>query len=299
MGPQAEKRRRVEGESLPSHFPIDLNEGHEGEGSKENVGVAGNSEEKNMAELDMFVISAALAGVPFLKAKIKAFVTKKEFHLKGKILELERELSLKTRQVGELEIQNSKLQQMLKKEQENSHAIKKHAKARELSYKIQIDSANELRKKTNELRKKTKAEKDRYKRKVEEANIAITNNFEKIRKLEAQKLAWGNIGNTSQAAQKVLSNGETNKMELGGPIEKVKMEYQETSVTFGTFSEKKLSKMQDLQVQNLFKMEHQADQMEEANARTCSFCNIEFSSKGQLKSHKLRCAWGIAPIVML
>ena len=204
MGPQAEKRRRVEGESLPSHFPIDLNEGHEGEGSKENVGVAGNSEEKNMAELDMFVISAALAGVPFLKAKIKAFVTKKEFHLKGKILELERELSMKTRQVEELETQNSMLQQTLKKEREDSKAIKKHAKARELSDKIQIDSANELR-------KKTKAEKDRYKRKVEEANIAIKKNFEKIRTLEAQKLAWWNRGDTSHVGQKVLSNGVLRK----------------------------------------------------------------------------------------
>ena len=88
-------------------------------------------------------------------------------------------------------------------------------------------------------------------------------------------------------------------MELCGLIERVKMEYQETSVTFGTQSEKKSSKMQDLQVQNLFKMEHQADQVEEANARTCSSCNIEFSFKGQFKSHKLKCAWGLAPIVML
>ena len=285
--------------ALPSHFPTYLPDEPETKGTKENVDVAGNFDEKNMAELDMFVISAALAGVPFLKAKIKAFVTKKESPLKGKILELERELSLKTRQVGELEIQNSKLQQMLKKEQENSHAIKKHAKARELSYKIQIDSANEQRKKTNELRKKTKAEKDRYKRKVEEANIAIKNNFEKIRKLEAQQLAWWNRGDTSQVAQKVHSNGENKKMEIGGPIESVKMEYQETSVTSGTFSEKKYSKMQDLQVQNLFKMEHQADYVEEANARTCSYCNILFSSKGQLKKHKLRCAGGLAPIVML
>ena len=88
-------------------------------------------------------------------------------------------------------------------------------------------------------------------------------------------------------------------MEHGGPIESVKMEYQETSITSGTHSEKKSSQMQDLQVQNLFKIEHQADQVEEANARTCRYCNIEFSSKGQLKSHKLRCAWGLAPIVIL
>ena len=237
--------------------------------------------------------------MPFLKAKIKAFVTKKEFHLKGKILQLERELSMKTRQVEELEIRNSKLQQTLKKEREDSRAIKKHAKARELSDKIQIDSANELRKKTNELRKKAKAEKDHYKRKVEEANIAIKENFEKIRKLEAQKLECWNRGDMSQVAQKVLSSGETKETELGGPIGSVKMEYQETSVTSGTFSEKKSSKMQDLQVQNLFKMEHQADYVEEANARTCSYCNILFSSKGQLKKHKLRCAGGLAPIVML
>ena len=291
MNLQGEERRRMEG-AFPSHFPTYLPDEPETKGTKENVDVAGNFDEKNMAELDMFVISAALAGVPFLKAKIKAFVTKKEFHLKGKILQLERELSMKTRQVEELEIQNSKLQQTLKKVRKDSRAIKKHAKARELSYKIQIDSANDLR-------NKTKAEKDRYKRKVEEANIVITNNFEKIRKLEAQKLAWGNRGDTSQVAQKVLSNGENKKMELGGPIESVKMEYQETSVTSGTFSEKKSSKMQDLQVQNLFKMEHQADYVEEANARTCSYCNILFSSKGQLKKHKLRCAGGLAPIVML
>ena len=281
MNLQAEERRRVVG-ALPSHFPTYLPEEHETEGTKENVGVVGSSEEKNMAELDMFVISAALAGVPFLKAKIKAFVTKKEFHLKGKILELERELSMKTRRVEELEIQNSKLQQKLKKEREDSRAIGK----------IQIDSANELR-------KKTKAEKDRYKRKVEEANIAIEKNFEKIRKLEAQKLAWWNRGDTSQVAQKVLLNGETKEMELGGPIEGVKMEYQETPITFGTHSEKKSSQMQDLQVQNLFKKEHQADQVEEANARTCRYCYIEFSSKGQFKSHKLKCARGFAPFVML
>ena len=291
MNLQAEERRRVEG-ALPSHFPTYLPEEHETEGTKKSGDVAGNSEEKNMAELDMFVISAALAGVPFLKAKIKAFVTKKEFHLKGKILELERELSTKTRQVEELEIQNSKLQQRLKKARADSRAIKKHAKARELSDKIQIDSANELR-------KKTKAEKDRYKRKVEEANIAIEKNFEKIRKLEAQKLAWWNRGDTSQVAQKVLLNGETKEMELGGPIEGVKMEYQETPITFGTHSEKKSSQMQDLQVQNLFKKEHQADQVEEANARTCRYCYIEFSSKGQFKSHKLKCARGFAPFVML
>ena len=165
MNLQAEERRRVEG-ALPSHFPTYFPEEHETERTQENMDVAGNSGEKNMAELDMFVISAALAGVPFLKAKIKAFVTKKEFHLKGKILELERELSTKTRQVEELEIQNSKLKQALKKEQEDSQAIKKHAKARELSDKIQIDSANELK-------KKTKAEKDRYKRKVEETRPSI------------------------------------------------------------------------------------------------------------------------------
>ena len=106
--------------AFPSHFPTYLPDEPETEGTKENVGVAGNSEEKNMAELDMFVISAALSGVPFLKAKIKAFVTKKEFHLKGKILELERELSMKTRQVEELETQNSMLQQTLKKEREDT-----------------------------------------------------------------------------------------------------------------------------------------------------------------------------------
>ena len=278
---QADERRRLEG-ALPSHCPTYLPGEHETEGTKENVGVVGSSEEKNMAELDMFVISAALAGVPFLKAKIKAFVTKKEFHLKGKILELQRELSMKTRRVEELEIQNSKLQQKLKKEREDSRAIGK----------IQIDSANELR-------KKTKAEKDRYKRKVEEANIAIEKNFEKIRKLEAQNLEWWNRGDTSQVAQKVLLNGETKEMELGGPIEGVKMEYQETPITFGTHSEKKSSQMQDLQVQNLFKKEHQADQVEEANARTCRYCYIEFSSKGQFKSHKLKCARGFAPFVML
>ena len=107
---------------MPSHFPTYSPEEHETKGTKEKVDVAGNFDEKNMAELDMFVISAALAGVPFLKAKIKAFITKKEFHLKGKILELEKELSMKTRQVEELEIQNSKLQQTLKKEREYSQA---------------------------------------------------------------------------------------------------------------------------------------------------------------------------------
>ena len=55
MNLQAEERRRVEG-ALPSHFPTYLPEEHETEGTKENVGVVGNSEEKNMAELDMFVI---------------------------------------------------------------------------------------------------------------------------------------------------------------------------------------------------------------------------------------------------
>ena len=55
----------------------------------------GNIEEDDLAELDKFVISAMLAGVPFLKAKIKEFAKKKENRMKERVNDLEKELALK------------------------------------------------------------------------------------------------------------------------------------------------------------------------------------------------------------
>ena len=80
---------------------------------EEKVEDQGNIEEDDLAELDKFVISAMLAGVPFLKAKIKTFAKKKESRMKEKVEELGTELALKKRQLVEFDWKNRELGQKL------------------------------------------------------------------------------------------------------------------------------------------------------------------------------------------
>ena len=111
-----------------------------------------NNEEDDLAELDKFVISAMLAGVPFLKTKIKMFAKRKESRLKEKVDELGAELTLKTKRLNELEYNNESLRQMLKikdnlrlmlkREKRRTEEIKENAKSRELIDKIEIESMN-------------------------------------------------------------------------------------------------------------------------------------------------------------
>ena len=86
MEPQS-KRRRGAGEEEENH------------GKEDKVETQEITEEDDLAELDKFVISAMLAGVPFLKTKIKMFAKKKEGRLKEMVNELGAELALKNKQL--------------------------------------------------------------------------------------------------------------------------------------------------------------------------------------------------------
>ena len=86
-----------------------------------------NEEEDDLAELDKFVISAMLAGVPFLKAKIKTFAKKKENRLKVRVDELGEELALTKKRLNEVENKNENLRQILKNEQRNNEKITENA----------------------------------------------------------------------------------------------------------------------------------------------------------------------------
>ena len=272
-----------------------------GEKQRNNGEMQGNTEEDDMAELDKFVISAMLAGVPFLKAKIKTFAKKKESRLKEKVYELEAELALKNSRLKKLESKNGELKRKLSKFEEikaKFEEIKADTKARKLNDEIQISSMSE----------KFKMENDSLKRKLESANVTIEKNLVKIARLEARNISF----EKNKTGQLYWSPGmflkeENSKLEQKEMLknliqdQNVKEEYQEsagnTRIKSEIFcSDKQIQAGSDIQMQSA--SYRQIQSKEEANTeqsskqiekvkekRTCTFCNIEFVSKSGFKSH--------------
>ena len=96
MEPQLKRKRGAEEEETTGNTAkVKIGNNEENRRKEEKVEKQVNNEEDDLAELDKFVISAMLAGVPFLKAKIKTFAKKKENRLKERLDELGEELALK------------------------------------------------------------------------------------------------------------------------------------------------------------------------------------------------------------
>ena len=134
------KRGAEEEETTGNTAKVKIGNNEENRRKEEKVEKQVNNEEDDLAELDKFVISAMLAGVPFLKAKIKTFAKKKENRLKERVDELGVELALKKKRLNEVETKNENLRQTLRNEQRNTQKIKENAKARELHDTIQAES---------------------------------------------------------------------------------------------------------------------------------------------------------------
>ena len=145
------KRRRgaEEEEKIGNTVEVKMGNNEENRRKKEEeVEKQGISKED---ELDKFVITAMLAGVPFLKAKIKTFAKKKESRLKEKVGELEKVVDLKKRHLIEFESKNRELRQKLARvcedlnsEKRKSQQIKEEAKTRELNAEIEVALKNRI-----------------------------------------------------------------------------------------------------------------------------------------------------------
>ena len=144
MEPQLKRRRGAEEEEkIGNTVEVKMGNNEENRRKKEEeVEKQGISKED---ELDKFVITAMLAGVPFLKAKIKTFAKKKENRLKERVDELGEELALTKKRLDEVNTKNENLRQTLKNEQRNTRKIKENAKARESHDTIQAESLNKGR----------------------------------------------------------------------------------------------------------------------------------------------------------
>ena len=150
--------------------------------------------------MDKFVISAMLAGVPFLKNKIKMFARKKENRLQKKVDGLEKELDLKKRcwlkRVEELEkevaLKNRRLKEL---ESENGRLLKlndtkefekqQQKQIQQRIYKQMTEMSDSRERFTTEL----KVENSHLQNNVDRANATIAKNLEKIGKLEAKNIS--------------------------------------------------------------------------------------------------------------
>ena len=191
-------------------------------------------EEEDLADLDKFVLSAMLAGVPFLKNKIKMFARKKENRLQKKVDDLENELDLKKRcwlkRVEELEkevaLKNRRLKEL---ETENGRLLKlndtkelEKQKLKQIQQRI-YKQMTEMSEFTTEL----KVENSHLKNNVDRANVTIAKNLEKIGKLEAKNISLENKKSAELHLQ--MNSGKMCvKMEMPHEDVSVKEEYQES-----------------------------------------------------------------------
>ena len=291
MEPQL-KRKRGDEETTGNAVKMGNNEENRRKEEKVEKQV-NNEEEDDLAELDKFVISAMLAGVPFLKAKIKTFAKKKENRLKERVDELGEELALKKKRLNEVETKNENLRQTLKNDQRNTRKINENAKARELHDKIQVESLNELREKleidnnnlkknlesestfrkrqikeNSKLRGKFKEENNYLQKKLENANVVIEKNLEKIAKLEARNLCLENDKSGQLQLGTRIPKLEQEESEMFKNIsqdQSVKVEYQETignsRVKSETDMQTQSGSEKQIQSKEVFNMEQWLKQM--------------------------------------
>ena len=196
-------------------------------------------EEEDLADLDKFVISAMLAGVPFLKNKIKMFARKKENRLQKKVDGLEKELDLKKRcwlkRVEELEKEVALKNRRLKELESGKERLLKLNDTKELEKQQQKQIQQRIYKQMTEMSEfttKLKVENSHLQNNVDRANATIAKNLEKIENLEAKNISLENKKSAELHLQ--MNSGKICvKMEKGSEIPHgddvgVKEEYQES-----------------------------------------------------------------------
>ena len=312
MEPQLKRKRRAEEEEKTGNpVKVKMGNNEEKRRKEEKVDNQAENEEGNLAELDNFAMLAMLAGVPFLKTKIKLFAKKRESWLKEKVDELEKVLALKKRHLVEFESINRELRQKLARvyedfnaEKRKSQEIKEDAKARELKAKTEVAQKNRMIEKlnienhnlknnferesaftrrqilvTSELTEKLKVDKHIFEKKLESANVTIEKNLEKIAKLEARNLGLENDKSGQlQLGTRIakLEQQESEMFENFSQDQSVKVEYQETVGKSQVKSEISLS---DMQIQSGSDMQIQSGSDIQIQTWICKFCDKKFEGQ--------------------
>ena len=309
MEPQLKRKRGAEEEEKTGNpVKVKMGNNEEKRRKEEKVDNQAENEEGDLAELDNFAMLAMLAGVPFLKTKIKLFAKKRESWLNEKVDELEKVLALKKRHLVEFESINRELRQKLARvcedfnaEKRKSQEIKEDAKARELKAKTEVAQKNRMIEKlnienhnlknnferesaftrrqilvTSELTEKLKVDKHIFEKKLESANVTIEKNLEKIAKLEARNLGLENDKSGQlQLGTRIakLEQQESEMFENFSQDQSVKVEYQETVGKSQVKSEISLS---DMQIQSGSDMQIQSGSDIQIQTWICKFCDKKF-----------------------
>lgn len=232
MEPQLKRKRGAEEEEKTGNpVKVKMGNNEEKQRKEEKVNNQGNNEEGDLAELDNFAMLAMLAGVPFLKTKIKQFAKKRESWLNEKVDELEKVLALKKRHLVEFESINRELRQKLARvcedfnaEKRKSQKIKEDAKARELNAKTEVAQKNRMIEKLNM-----------------EKNNNLKNNFER-----ESAFTKRHISVTSELTEKLKEMSElAEKLKVDKQIFEKKLESANVTI------EKNLEKIAKLEARNL------------------------------------------------